>query len=429
MSIKTFNFELTRQGDNTEVTKAITDAKGQKDFGATVLYAIDALCANPENLKTFSNSFSKEWNAKNWDSEKQTIKFRALTEAEMETQKNFDITQTSTTPTIATTVIPSLEALIRSTEILSRVNIINRGANTNYQMFDFDSEQNAAILSEVAAGTDIDEVLRTGDRLTPNQKVQASMKISDFVMKSLDLETLGKYIARLARRVQNSLCVAILANGSGAANGTARGDNIRGILNNYGVNGTGDASNTIGAVAYATKAAVDLVITGLGGTASSDAYDLVYKASLFLLPSNLQDVEEGEYVMIGNRYSWATIATVKDLNGRYLATSAIDPLTGKITKQVSTIPFLVVPTAQVQTSRVYLVPLKMYTLVLEGDILNLNDGGIVQLKEGLVQFVSRTYAAGSMEYAQKFRPTTVVTAGVTAPDNLEQNAFRVINLV
>jgi hypothetical protein len=79
--------------------------------------------------------------------------------------------------------------------------------------------------------------------------------------------------------------------------------------------------------------------------------------------------------------------------------------------------------------RVYLVPLKFYKLVLGSEFMNLNDEGITQLREGFISFVSRVYATGSMEYGQKFRPATAVTIGTTVPDNAEQNAFRVFNIV
>ena len=413
-----FNFELAKAGDFSEVKNALIQVKEKSISAQNTLYAIDAACTNPEFLKNFSEGFNKEF--------KKQIKFRVLTEDEMKIQ--FDITQTSIAPTIATTVIPSMEALIRSTEILSRINITRKTGESFYQMFDFDAEQNAAVLSEVAGGTDVDEVLRNGDRLIANQKVQASMKLSEFALKSLDGNTLGKYLARLVKRVQHQLCIAILSGGAAAANGTAKGDLIRGILNNYGTNGTGDVTGTIGAVSFATRATTDAAIVALGGVASSDIYDLMIKAKAFLLPTNITDVEEDEYVFIGNRVSWAKVRTVKDLNGRYLAYSMIDDQTGKPKKMIDDTEFVQVPLAQCPTDRIYLVPLKMYTLILDGDIINLNDGGIVQLKEGIVQFVSRTWANGSMEYGQKFRPTTPVTIGTTVPDNNEQNAFRVFNL-
>lgn len=254
------------------------------------------------------------------------------------------------------------------------------------------------------------------------------MKMSEFVLSTLSPEDLGTYIARLARRVEHRLVVAILSNGNGVANGTARGSNIRGILNNYGVNGTGDASNSIGAIAYATKATADAAIVANGGVASTNAYDLCYKMSLFGLPSNISDVEEGEYIFIGNRFSWGAISTVPDSNGRYLGASAIDPITGKLVKQINGIEFVTVPQSQISNNRVYLVPLKFYKLITNGNLLNLSDHGVVSLREGITQLVSRTWVNGSMEYGHKFRPTTAVTVGTTTPDNLEQNAFRVFNL-
>ena len=422
--LKTFNYDKIREGDLSEVKQTISDSINGKIDGNNLLYAIDALCANPNAMKAFTEGFSKEWGPKS------KVGFTTLDQGLIEKQiKEFDITQPSIATTIATTILPSLERLIRSTEILSRINTVQVSSNSFVQMYDMDAEQDGAILSEVAAGSDVDEVLRTGDRLIPNQKVQASMKMSEFVLTSLDANTLGKYIARLARRVQTRLCQAILQNGSVATNGTARGDNLRGILNNYGVNGTGDATGTIGAISYATKAATDAAIVAAGGVASTDAYDLVVKAKAFLLPGNLIDADEDEYSLISNRPSWAQIRTVPDLNGRYKSLSAIDPATGRPVKQVDDAEFLVVPTSQCPNGRVYIVPLKLYTLAVKGDLMNLNDGGVVQLKEGLIQFVSRTWVSGSMEYGQKFRPTTAVTVDTTVPDNAEQNAFRVINLV
>jgi hypothetical protein len=416
-----FNYALSSNGDFTEVKDVIAKVKDNKMDSSNLLYAIDAACTNPEFLNNFQEAFQKEVGAK------AKIKFRVLSEDEMKIQN--DVNQAGIAPTVATTVLPSIERFIRSAAILQRVNILNvPGENSFYQMFDFDSEGNAAILSEVAAGTDVDEVLRKGDTLIPNQKVQASMKMSEYVIKSLDGATQGKYFARLARRVQNTLCAAILSNGSAAANGTARGDNLRGILNNYGINGTGDGTGTIGAIAYATKAATDTAITTLGGVASTDAYDLLVKAKSFLLPSNVTDVEEDDYVFVGNRISWAKAKTVLDANGRYKASSAINPLTGKIERRIDDTEFLVVPKDQCPNDRVYIVPLKLYTLITKGELMNLNDGGLVQLKEGFVQFVARIWCSGSMEYGHKFRPATAVTIGTTVPDNAEQNAFRVINL-
>lgn len=440
-----FDFNQINQGDFTQVHNVVNDLKtGSITNGNNLLYAIDALCTNETFMKSFKNSFDKEWNGPKYDSEKQDVKFRALTSSEMEEQKilrekeiekvkqsgikQFDVLQTNITPTIGTTIVPTIEKLIRDTSLLSKITPINKNAKEFHQIYDFDAEQDASILTEVASGTDVDEVLRTGDQLIPNQKIQASMKMSEFVLSTLSPEDLGTYIARLARRVEHRLVVAILSNGNGVANGTARGSNIRGILNNYGVNGTGDASNSIGAIAYATKATADAAIVANGGVASTNAYDLCYKMSLFGIPSNISDVEEGEYIFIGNRFSWGAISTVPDSNGRYLGASAIDPITGKLVKQINGIEFVTVPQSQIPNNRVYLVPLKFYKLITNGNLLNLSDNGVVSLREGITQLVSRTWVNGSIEYGHKFRPTTAVTVGTTTPDNLEQNAFRVFNL-
>jgi hypothetical protein len=56
--------------------------------------------------------------------------------------------------------------------------------------------------------------------------------------------------------------------------------------------------------------------------------------------------------------------------------------------------------------------------------MNLNDGGIVQLREGLTTYVSRFWGDGSLRYGHKYLTTTAATIGTTAVDNQAQNAFR-----
>ena len=415
-----FDYSKTKAGDFSEVKTVLEQLQTNNAKPNDLLYAVDAACTNEAFLAEFQEAFSKDWGKK--------INFSVLSEDIM--KKQFDIQQGNITPTIATSVLPTMEALVRSHELLARINIVKMaGSNEFKQMWDLDAEQNAAILTEVAPGTDVDEVLRTGDVLIPNQKVQASMKISEFTLKTLSASDLGIFFSRLTKRVQNQLCSAILSHGAGVPNGTARGSNIRGILNNYGVNGTGDTTSTIGAISYSTKALTDAAIVAAGGANSTDAYDLVVKAKAFLLPTNIQDVEEEEYIFVGNRNSWAVISTTPDLNGRYKARNAFDTAAAKAKKTIDETEFLVVPSSQCPTSRVYLFPPKFYTLVMQGDLISLSDEGKVQVKEGLIQLVSRAWVSGSMSYGQKFRPTTAVTIGTTAPDNNEQNAFRVFNLV
>jgi HK97 family phage major capsid protein len=223
--------------------------------------------------------------------------------------------------------------------------------------------------------------------------------------------------------VQYKLVDNILNAGSAAANGTARNGLFRGVNNNYGVNGTGDASNFIGAITYTTKALAD---TALGST-SADAYDLCVKVKRQLLPGNLTDVEEGEYVFIMNRTTWGKVSTVVDGNGRFKAGSAIDPATGNMVKQIDGNEVLIFP--NVANDFVFLLPLKLVEVITYGGIMNLNDGGLVSLKEGLTTYVSRIWADGSIRYGQKYLSGTAATIGTTAVDNQAQNAFRYFRIV
>jgi HK97 family phage major capsid protein len=423
-----FNFEDAQKGNFTQIKDVLKDVKAGNLNANNILYAIDAAAQNSNFLEKFIDGFSREFGHK--------VSFRTLTAEEMKLQeeirnfaieqKNFDTTQSTIASTIGTTIIPTVEYLIKTTELLSEINIQHVGGSAFYQMFDFDSEQSAVVLSEVATGSDVDEVLRKGDTLIPNYKAQGSFKLSEFAINNMDGYLLGKYIARLANRVKAVLINSILYSGSAAANGTAK-NSLRGIKNNFGVNATGDLAGAIGAVIYATAAAASAAIVTAGGVASTDKYDLAIKAKELLLPPNLQDVEEDSYVYVMNRASWGAVSTIQDLNGRYKAQTMFDPVTGKAIRMLDGARVIIDP--RVATSEVFLFPPKFYTLIIKGDIINLNDGGLVQLREGLTSFVSRAWVDGSMEYGQKFRPTTAVTIGTTTPDNNAQNAFLVFSLV
>lgn len=416
-----FDFDEIKKGNTNQIKDVLNEVRNGKTDANNALYAIDAAALNPKFLENFQDGFSRNFG--------QEVKFRALTDEETEVQKNlkkFDSTQNTIATTIATTIIPTVEHLIKTTALLGEINIVHVTENIFYQMFDFDQEQVGSVLSEVATGTDTDEVLRRGDILIPNQKVQASFKISEFAINTLNGYLLGKYLARLVNRVQGNLINAILYSGNGATNGTAK-NTIRGIKNNFGVNATGDAAGAIGAITYASASTAGAAIVAAGGAAVTDKYDLSVKAKELLLPPNLSDVEEDQYEYVMNRASWGAVSTIQDLNGRYKAQTALDPVTGKAMRMLDGVKVVIDP--RIATSEVFLFPPKFYTLIIKGDILNLNDGGIVQLREGLTSFVSRVWCDGSMEYAQKFRPTTGVTIGTSVPDNQAQNAFLVFSLV
>ena len=431
MSLKQLNFEAIEKGNLNEAYSIIKSAFTSKGKENDLYYGIDAACRNKEFREEFEKALSKSWGSE--------IKITALDDtiveanrkayAEKSKDSNFDTSKTSVEPVIGTTVLPTIERLIRSTSLLSRVMTRQIADQSTYiQLYSYDTELDAAILGEVDAGSDQDDLIRKGDKLFADQKVQASMKMSELALKTLNASDLAIFLVRLARRVQSRLIIAILRNGETVANGTNRDSNIRGILNNYGTNGIGDATGAIGAISYATKAAADAAIVAAGGTASVDAYDLCLKAKSFLLPGNLEDVDENDYIFIGNRTSWGIVSTILDANGRAKARSATDPATGKAIKEIDGTQFVVVPKSYCPNDRVYLVPPKLYHLLIAGSLLNLNDGGLVELRKGVYSFVSRIWVNGSMEYAHKYLSDTDATMGTTAPDNNEQNAFRVFHL-
>jgi HK97 family phage major capsid protein len=200
---------------------------------------------------------------------------------------------------------------------------------------------------------------------------------------------------------------------------------MRGVINNYGVNATGDATGAIGAIQYATKAAADTAIVARGGLASTDAYDLCVKVKRLLLPINTSEAEETDFKYVMNRNTWGAISTVNDLNGRYKSQSAIDPVTGKAVKMIDGTEVIIVPsTGIVPDGFVHLMAPKLIQVYTYGNIVNMNDAGIVQMREGIISFVARIHADCSMRYGQKYQRTTAATIGTTAPDNADQNAFR-----
>lgn len=422
-----FNFKKINKGDKSELIAYTNDAEremrkaGKSEIDYNALQVIDAKAQDDNYRARLARSFNV---AMGFDPTK-GVKFNRLDDDQMkaqeEKQKNFDVTVGGGTlaPTIGTDILPTIEALVRDTSLLSRVQIKEVGKpNEIKQLWDFDEEQDGEALTEVQAGNIVDDVPRQGDTLHAKNKVQASTKFSELAISAMDAEDEGKFLARLVRRVRYRIINLMLNGGAGVANQTARNGLWRGINNNYGVNGTGDAANFIGAITYATKAAADTAL----GAASDDEYDLAVKIKRQLLPEFVSEVEEEDYVYIMSRTTWGKISTVPDLNGRYKAQSAIDPTTGKVLRRIDGNDVLLFP--GVATDFAFLVPLNLYEIITYGGLMNLNDGGLVQLREGLITYVSRFWGDGSMRYGHKYQSDTAATIGTTAVDNQAQNAFR-----
>jgi HK97 family phage major capsid protein len=429
------NYAKLREQDNEElqsfqnqiakIDKKIANAEVGQEKNLNVFHVVDALAV--AGGESFINDFTQSFN-KEMDIQKgHYIKFNLLSDEMIKAQYDVTVTGGTLAPTIGTDIADTVEAFIRNVDPFLSLVTFKKAQNpqNSWQLWDFDVEVDASVLSEAVTGTDADDVPRAGDLLLAKNKVQASTKISELAFTTMDGTEAGIFIARITKRVLFTLTNNILNGGNAASNGTARSGLIRGLVNNYGVNGTGDSTSTIGAIQFVTKALADAAITAAGGVASVDSYDLCVKVKRLLLPVNVSDVEEDAYKFVMNRNTWGAISTVVDLNGRYKAHTAFDPITGKSIKMIDGTEVIIVPSAGlIPNGFVHLLPPKLVNVYTYGDIVNLNDGGIVQMREGLITFVSRIWADASMRYGQKFRRTTAVTIGTTPPDNMDQNAFR-----
>jgi uncharacterized membrane-anchored protein YhcB (DUF1043 family) len=317
------------------------------------------------------------------------------------------------------------DALLRDNSLLARLNIREINNEVSYiELREFDEERDAETLAATAAGTLIDDRIRRGDTLLPKTSGNASKIQASFQMEELSSFFLGNvtaldYQERLINRVKNRIIDRVLYAGNGVANNTARQPGmIRGVLNNYGVNGTGDDTNFIGAIAYNTFAQVNTATNKTG----VNEYEQALYVKALTLSSKVSDVEEQDYVFVMNRRTWGRIRTAKDLNGRFLVQSGIDAYTNKPVEMLDGTP-VILHTA-VADNFVFLMPPRYYTLAMVGGIKSLNDGGIVQLREGITTYVARAFVDGSMNYGFKYKSTTTATIGTTAIDNQQQNAFR-----
>jgi hypothetical protein len=151
-------------------------------------------------------------------------------------------------------------------------------------------------------------------------------------------------------------------------------------------------------------------LTGLGIVDHYEALRYVFNNTL---PVFVSEEEEAQYVFLMNRRTRGKIKQVLDLNGK-------PKFDGK---QIEEVDVLNVP--QVANDEYFLTIPNWWTLITtSGGILNLNDGGIVRLKEGIITMVSRTYADFSYNYGFKRK-----VGSSTPNDNTDQNAHRVASLL
>jgi hypothetical protein len=333
----------------------------------------------------------------------------------------FALSSTETAKQVGTKVEPIVDGFLSTNEPLNFLATVNTlSPNGFVKLTERDFQGVGQNLTEVQAGADGFRVTREDDNLIAETKLQASTEITELALTRFDAYSLATFIADLNGEIQTRMKLNTYYGGQGVANGTARGNLWRGIDNNYGVNGTGDATNYIGAIKYATKAAADTALATAGITASTDAYDLCVKMH-GLLPTNVNN-QSTEYAFIMNNVTWTAIKTVLDANGRYKAFSAVDPLTGRVMEMID--GKRVIIDDDVTASFVFLVPKGFYRIYLTGGIRSLTDNGAVSLREGKTVYVARTFGVGSLLFGHKYRPTTVATIGTTPIDNMSRNAWR-----
>lgn len=411
MAIK-FNFTKEEMKDREVLNKLAnqikTDVLGAAEEGKSVKFSVKNLVSTLSYNPEFAEA----------------MKFRAEQKLGREISKGakFSLDAAEANRQVSTIVEPILDAFTRSNEVLNWADIRTLAPSNTRELTEWHFERTGQNLTEVQAGTDGFRTMRKGDVVQADTKVQASTEITELALTKFDAFELVDFVSDLTKEVQTRMKLNMFYAGQGVANGTARTVGLwRGIDNNYGVNGIGDANNFIGAIKYATKALADTAITGAGGVASTDSYDLCVKVGRLLMPRNI-DNDSVEYAYVMNSATWGAVSTVQDLNGRFKSHTAIDPTTQK------PIDFIdgkrVIIDEDVEDKFVFLIPKGFYRIYLTNSIQSLNDSGLVSLREGKIVYVARTFGVGSPRYGFRYLPTTDATIGTTAVDNTRRNAYR-----
>ncbi len=301
--------------------------------------------------------------------EARVAKFTSLT------KKKYDVDSDAV---LETNVLPLLDGLIATSPILERVNIIS---GVDYKkLIEFDVEKDAETLTNTNAGTEADDVIRTSLTLdTSDKKIQASTTINDTDLESLDASEWARFVFRLVNRVRVLAETQILY-GDGTSNGF-----LRGFI------------NTAGSTDAERIGAIEVDVSGGG--------DIIEKMKLMDkdLPKTISSQEESQYSFIGNRKLQQTLKLAKDADGRYYFTDG---------QSLSVNTFPVLNSPSVTTGDLLLVALPQYTMITRGSGVSLlNDGGVVELKEGNIIYVAKMKADGCPRMAFKYLNTGSTTSG------------------
>lgn len=411
MSIQ-FNFtkeEIKDKGVLNKLSNQIkSEVLGSIDEGKSVKFSVKNLMSALSHNQDFSEA----------------LKFRTEQKLNQKIKPafNFSLDSAEANRQVNTIVEPIMDAFTRSNEVLNWADIRTISPSNTRELTEWHFERTGQNLPETGQGTDGFRTMRKGDTVQADTKIQASTEITELALTKFDAYELADFVADLTKEVQTRMKLNMFYAGQGVANGTARTVGLwRGIDNNYGVNGIGDANNYIGAIKYGTKALADAAIVSAGGVTSTDSYDLCVKVARLLSPTNV-DNDRAEYAYVMNSATWGAVSTVQDLNGRFKAHSAIDPTTQQPIDLIDSKRVII--DEDVEDKFVFLLPKGFYRIYLTNSIQNLNDNGMVQLREGKIVYVARTFGVGSMRYGFRYSPTTDATIGTTPVDNMRRNAFR-----
>ncbi len=397
--------------DLKAISREITKEMGKKEFNSNKIFEwLDKACVDNSFRRNFANTYSMLKNGGVVDQEF-TKKFRALTDDEKTkmkvdaiavdtdggisqgkyatylkafkeagviedqaeriakfeslTQKNYDV---ATGDYLETTVLPLLEGLTRTSPLLSRVSFIT---DVNYKkLIEFDGEKDAELLAKGAAGTEADDVTRVSVTLdTSGKKIQASTTINEQDLQNLDGGEWAKFVWRLQNRVTFMLEKQVLY-GSGAATQFTRG-----------------LKNTAGST-YADKIGA-LTVTVTGGSDETAKLQLMNKD----LSKYTSAEEEAMYVYAVDRVLIEKLRENKDLNGLYRFPYGTP---------IVIAGHQIINSPAVTTGDAFLSPFAFYTIITRGNGVSLlNDGGVVELKEGNIIYVARIYADGAPRKAFK----------------------------
>lgn len=375
---------------------------------------------NPEWLKRYNNQLQKDWgvdtiksltpdnqgvrhyNQDELISQAVIIEGKTMDDFSEEDKENalkkYAVTSIDSTTgnfpihnLVPTNILPILDGLVvKNNAVLDDVTTI-RGRR-NIQVPEFDVEEEADLIAELASSGEKNITSRDGDTLNAKNKVQIVVSFSDLSL----LEPLPEFFAqidtKMIRSVQNKLVQQILR-------GNNSGNQFHGMTLD-----TGSGVNTRGCFDISDEIA--------GAPNPLDKLAAMWEN----VSMNISEDEEGEYSFYFNRKTFSKVARSMDLNDNYIARESIR--NGKILLPDGTeVPFRKLTGMALNNGETVLGPMRKYYLNLANDISVLSDNGMANFISGKILMKSFVYADGG--YAQSYKRNSANIA-----DSPEKNSWR-----